>query len=228
MRRSISFLVLALATVGLVAVLAPPSQASWVSTHCAPNHASDSNYRRKDALVYANVARYEGYQWGGGCWNNDDIDNTPKDPPEQYTYGEGPDCSGFTFKTWELKSAKETSGFTWYDKLEYIHGPYSSGAFHAPLSADPFFILANKNRSTTMYMDAFGKVGHIGMLWTSANPSSNTDYIIEALGEFHGTNVWAESYRYDSLYLGIRREAWTPDCWPYCQSPAAVPVVALP
>ena len=48
---------------------------------------------RDAAQDYANAARYEGYQWGGGCWNYDDVDSYPNDPPaETSTHGEGGDC----------------------------------------------------------------------------------------------------------------------------------------
>ena len=44
---------------------------------------------------------YEGYQWAGGCWNDNDRDDSPNDPHEDpATGGEGGDCSGFTFKVW--------------------------------------------------------------------------------------------------------------------------------
>jgi hypothetical protein len=36
---------------------------------------------RDAAQDYANAARYEGYQWGGGCWNYDDYDPYQYDPP---------------------------------------------------------------------------------------------------------------------------------------------------
>src|SRR5262249_61063139 len=42
---------------------------------------------------YAIVAAWDGYQWGGGCWNNDDRDAAPPDPPQQFTAGEGSRCS---------------------------------------------------------------------------------------------------------------------------------------
>src|SRR4029453_18353216 len=49
---------------------------------------------RDAAQDYANAARYEGYQWGGGCWNYDDVDSYPYDGPgDPSTHGEGGDCS---------------------------------------------------------------------------------------------------------------------------------------
>jgi hypothetical protein len=123
------------------------------------------------------------------------------------------------FKTWELKSAIGADGFQWWDKLQNIHGPYTSASFHAPLSGWPFYRLANKDYTTTMYMDAFAKDGHVGMLYTESQPQDGTDSIIEALGDSHGTNIWIESYRMESAYVAVRRRDWTPDCWPSCGTP---------
>ena len=61
--------------------------------------------RARDARNYAYVAAGEGYQWGGGCWNNNNADDSPGDPPgDPNTRGEGPDCSGFTFKAWHERA----------------------------------------------------------------------------------------------------------------------------
>jgi hypothetical protein len=207
-----------------IGALTSTARASWVGDHCSKNQASDSNVRRLDAKAYAAVADGEGYEWGGGCWNDNNKDDTPGQPDSS---GEGPDCSGLTFKTWELTSTYGQSGFTWYDKLQNIHGPYTTSDFHNPAASAPFYLLPNKDRTTTIYMDAFAKVGHIGILWTGANPSANTDYIMEALGDSSGVGVFEESYRYDSAYVAVRRKDWTPDCWPNCHQ-ASPPVVNVP
>ncbi len=56
---------------------------------------------RDGSAAVALRARHEGYQWGGGCWDDDDRDDSPNDPHEDpATGGEGGDCSGFTFKVW--------------------------------------------------------------------------------------------------------------------------------
>jgi hypothetical protein len=221
MRRLLGVLTIsAAALVGF----AGAGHASWVSDHCYPDHMTDYYVKRSDARAYADVARNEGYEWGGGCWNNNDRDDTPNAPDSG---GEGPDCSGLVFKTWELVNASGKSGFTWYNKLENVHGPYSSYDFHSPDSTDPFFRIS-KARSTTVYMDAFAKNGHVGMLWTSANPSAYTDYIVEARGDDAGTNVFVRDYRYNDAYTGVRREGWTPDCYPYCQIASRQLTVVVP
>ena len=202
-------------------VLAGVAEASWVGNNCAENWYRDYNVRRKDALAYANVGRYEGYEWGGGCWNDNNRDDTPSAPD---TEGEGGDCSGFTFKSWELRSTEGAQGFSWWSRLMDQHGPYSSYDFHSPIDTDPFKTIS-KSRDTTMYMDAFAKSGHVSMIWTEANPSAGTDYMIHAKGDAYGTLVSEESYRGDSDYSGVRREGWTADCYPNCTMPQPTVVV---
>src|SRR5256885_220147 len=140
MKPFVRLLVVAcLATTALV-IPAGPSHASWVSVNCNTRQWADNHYRRKDALAYAAVARHEGYEWGGGCWNNNDRDDTPNAPDSN---GEGPDCSGFTFKTWELVNTQGSNGWTYYNKLMNIHGPYTSTEFHdvAQSTSWPFYRL---------------------------------------------------------------------------------------
>ena len=198
---------------------ARPASASWVSQNCSSdNHWVDS-LKRIDARSYADVAVNEGYEWGGGCWNNDNRDNTPGQPDSD---GEGPDCSGLVFKTWELRSTEGQDGFQWYNRLQNIHGPYSSSRYHAPQSGDPFYKLANKDRITTLYMDAFAKDGHVGLLYVAPAPGDDTDLILEARGDADGVGKWQETYRYDSAYVAVRRRDWTPDCSPRC--PPSPPV----
>jgi hypothetical protein len=193
---------------------AVPSHASWVSQNCNTTQSTDSHVRRLDARAYAVVAFGEGYEWGGGCWNDNDRDDTPDQPDSG---GEGPDCSGFVFKSWELQN-NGNNGFTYHDDLQNIHGPYSSYDFHSPKN-DPFVLLPDKRRTTTMYMDAFAKNGHVALLWSDSPPSSNLDYMGEALGDAPGTGEFVEAYRYDSNYDAVKRLNWTADCYPRCQLP---------
>jgi hypothetical protein len=188
--------------------------ASWVSANCYTDNASVSAITRNTARGYAEIAAKEGYEWGGGCWNDNDRDDTPNAPDSS---GEGPDCSGLVFKSWYLKLTWGASGFQRWNKMQNIHGYYGSDTFHAPSSDLPFYKLPNKYRSTTIFMDAFAKNGHIGLLDTSAYPSSGTDYIMEAKGDSWGTNVFVENYRFDSAYVAVRREGWaTQTCTGTC------------
>ena len=192
------------------------SSASWVSNNCFQDNRTVDRLKRIDARAYADVAKNEGYEFGGGCWDNDEHDDTPGVPDSG---GEGPDCSGFVFKTWELRATEGLEGFRWYNKLENIHGPYASSEFHSPVRDDPFFKLASKSRDSTVYMDAFARDGHIGMLYTNIATGNGLDYIIEARGDAYGTNKFEEPYRFDSDYVAVRRGAWTADCYPNCAPP---------
>lgn len=222
----------ALAMVTVLAIVpAAPAAASWVSEHCHDSNYVIDRLKRSEARAYAGPANREGYQWGGGCWIDDNIDPTPNQTPGQYTYGEGPDCSGFVFKTWHMRTTKGLEGFRRYAYLEYVHGPYSSADFHDPIVDYPFFRLPNSWRSTTEVMDAFaknnGSSGHVALLWSTTPPTANTDYIIEALGEAYGTDINEQVYRFDSAYEAVRRGAWTPECWPRCTGMAPANILVL-
>jgi hypothetical protein len=202
--------VMAAAAIAIVVGTASASQASWVSNHCSPNHFSDSIFQRKTSQSYAAVAVHEGYEWGGGCWNDNNVDDTPNAPDSG---GEGPDCSGFVFKTWELKNSMGVSGGEYWDKLENVHGPYVSNDFHSPVSSDPFGAVS---KSSMQYMDAFAKNGHVAMLSSVADSSANYDWVYEALGDSSGTGLNYEGYRGSTSYTGAKREGWTADCYPNC------------
>jgi hypothetical protein len=188
--------------------------ASWVGTYCFIENASVSAITRITARAYAEIAAREGYEWGGGCWNDNARDDTPNAPDSG---GEGPDCSGLVFKSWYLRLTWAASGFHRWNKMQNIHGYYASDTFHAPTSDLPFHKLSNKYRSTTVFMDAFAKNGHVGLLDTSAYPSSGGDYVMEAKGDTVGTNIFIENYRSDSAYVAVRREGWaTQTCTGTC------------
>jgi hypothetical protein len=206
---------------------APPASADsqWVANHCFNDHHGISLWKRADARAYGLVAADEGYQYAGGCWNDDDQDDTPN----LATYedgGEGPDCSGLVFKSWFLVNDRGAGGGTWYNKFQDVHGPYSSTMFHNGVDG-PFFVLANKFRSNTLYMDAFAREGHIGLLYTNTGTPDGNDYILEARCNDCGTNIFIEDYRSDDAYVGVRRKGWTADCYPNCTSPDARPATVV-
>jgi hypothetical protein len=215
MRRLIVPMAVALSAAAASAVLpAVAAQASWVSQHCFTHHALDGIFKRADARAYADVADGEGYEYGGGCWNDNDQDDSPGAPDSN---GEGPDCSGLVFKAWELKPTRGADGGMWWSRFENAHGPYASGAFHSPGAGDPFHKLGDKRRITTAYMDAFAKNGHIGLIETNTGTSSGNDYINEARCDACGTDLFIETYRFNADYAAVRREGWTADCSPQCQ-----------
>jgi hypothetical protein len=207
---------LVLLLLGLVGALGVPAvaQASWVSQNCFDDNYPDSIFKRSDARAYSAIARGEGYEYAGGCWNNNDKDDTPGQPDSG---GEGPDCSGLVFKSWELSDKWQADGGNWWNKLQNIHGPYSSTTFHNSTGTGfPFHVLPHKWRSTTLYMDAFAREGHIGLIWSNTGTSVDTDTIMEAKGDVYGTDTFEETYRYDDAYVAVRRDGWTADCYPQC------------
>ena len=207
------------ASIAIVIGSASASRASWVSNNCSPYHFSDSIFQRKTSQSYAAVAVGEGYEWGSGCWNDNNRDDTPGAPDSN---GEGPDCSGLVFKTWELKNSYGASGGEYWDKLENVHGPYASNDFHSPTSSDPF---GSVSKSSMQYMDAFAKNGHVALLSSQADSSSSSDWVYEALGDTAGTGLNFEGYRGSSSYTGAKREGWTADCYPNCGAAVASDIV---
>jgi hypothetical protein len=205
----------------ILVLTAGPSQASWAGDRCSPSHYLDSIFQRKTSQSYAAAALHEGYEWGGGCWNNNDRDDTPSAPDSG---GEGPDCSGFVFKTWELVYSSGASGGEYWDRMENVHGPYASYDYHSPVSSDPFHAIS-KSHTTMVYMDAFAKDGHVAMLASKASGSSNSDYVYEAYSDVSGVGLNLRGYRGISGYSGTRREGWTADCYPNCAMPQQPNVV---
>lgn len=149
-------------------------------------------------------ARYEGYQWAGGCWNDNDRDDSPGDPPENAsTGGEGGDCSGFTFKVWRESLNEGDAGFYQWGMLRNVHGPYTAARFKTGDGAPNVTV----SKTVLLKMDALASTGHIGMIY--AKNADGTDQIIEAKGEAYGTNIWTRTYRGDSSYSGVRRTGWS-------------------
>jgi hypothetical protein len=177
----------------------------FVALNCNTNDPQPtSTFTRDGSITVALKARYEGYQWAGGCWNDNNIDDSPGDPTENAsTGGEGGDCSGFTFKVWRESTNTNDSGAYQWNMLRNIHGPYTADAFRQGAGA-PNVTYA---KSGLIRMDALASTNHIGMIY--ATNADGTDQIIEAKGEAYGTNIWTRTYRGDSSYGGVRRLGWT-------------------
>jgi hypothetical protein len=169
---------------------APPSPTSYIT--------------RDGSAAVALRARYEGYQWGGGCWNDNDRDDSPNDPTTDVgTGGEGGDCSGFTFKVWREPLDTSDAGFHQWGMFRYVHGPYTAAAFKAGSGAPN----VTASKSSLVKMDALASDSHIGLIY-AVNPDG-TDQIIEAKGEAYGTGIWTRTYRGSSSYGGVRRVGWS-------------------
>ncbi|MDX6368852.1 MAG: hypothetical protein QOG93_354 [Gaiellaceae bacterium] len=159
---------------------------------------------RDAAQDYANAARYEGYQWGGGCWNYDDVDSYPYDAPgDASAHGEGGDCSGLTFKTWRESTDQWRDGRYYWRALRNVHGPYTAGDYKSGTGA-PNHVVA---KSTAGAMDAFASASHIGLVFTRSLYGG--DNIVEAKCESCGTNIFYRTYRSDPNYGGVGRWGWT-------------------
>ena len=159
---------------------------------------------RDAAQDYANAARYEGYQWGGGCWNYDDFDSYPYDPPgDPSTHGEGGDCSGLTFKTWRESEDTWRDGRYLWRALRNVHGPYDARAFKYGAGAPNHVV----SKAGAGVMDAFASDSHIGMVFFRSLYGG--DQIVEAKCESCGTNIFYRTYRTQSSYGGVGRWGWT-------------------
>ncbi len=177
-----------------------------------------SKMKRSQSRGYAAVARYEGYQWGGGCWNNNNTDDAPGDPTgDPNSNGEGGDCSGFTAKAWYLRPDTSQSGFRIHDAMENYHGPLQAWEYRDGVSA-PVFNIA---KADAIMMDAFASGGHVATIY--ATYSYNADDMIEARGEAYGTGIWRQTYRGNPDYAGVRRAMWQLECHPNCAGAESEP-----
>jgi hypothetical protein len=163
-----------------------------------------SHVTRDGAMQVALVARYEGYQWAGGCWDDDNRDDSPGDPKGiKETYGEGPDCSGYVFKSWRLSENKSDTRFHQWWRPRYIHGPYITQTFKAGDGAPNVIV----SKTAAFKMDALASDSHMGMIY--ARNADGSDRILEAKGEDYGTNIWTRAYRGWAIYGGVRRTGWS-------------------
>jgi hypothetical protein len=177
----------------------------FVADNCNAAAPTPTSYITRDgSATVALRGRYEGYQWGGGCWNDNDQDDSPGDPHEDpNTGGEGGDCSGFTFKVWRESLNQGDADFYQWGLLRNVHGPYRAIDFKAGIGA-PNVTVA---KWTLVKMDALASDGHIGLIYAE-NPDGS-DQVIEAKGEAYGTNIWTRTYRGSSSYSGVRRIGWS-------------------
>jgi len=177
----------------------------FVALNCNYASPTPTSYITRDgSAAVALRARHEGYQWAGGCWNDNDKDDSPNDPTtDAGTGGEGGDCSGFTFKVWREPLNTSDPSFHQWGMLRSVHGPYTAAAFKAGAGAPN----VTASKSSLIKMDALASESHIGLVY-AANPDG-TDQIIEAKGEAYGTGIWTRTHRGSSSYGGVRRVGWS-------------------
>ena len=205
MRRGLATGLLGGLVLGLLVIGTP---AGAYHTHfqygCNDTWFNHDPVTRADARDYAYVAAAEGYQWGGGCWNGNNVDDSPGDPPaDPNTLGEGGDCSGFTFKSWWERAETGDPWFRYHTWMQNVHGPYTAADFKAGAGAANTTVA----KANTTYMDAFAASDHIGMIYWE-NTAYNQDRIIEAKCEACGTGTWPRTYRGNPDYSGVRRLYW--------------------
>lgn len=179
------------------------AHAAWADNNCIKAGPLTYNgITRADAISYAVTANGDGYEWGGGCWNQNGVDDTPGAPD---SHGEGADCSGFTFKTWKLPLNMGAPVQTYHHWVQWNdeHGPYTSADFRSGVGIPR---TKAKAYGETLRMDAFASTTHIGMVY--AEGSSGYDTIIEAKGDSAGTGIWSRGYRSDPAYGGVGRGGW--------------------
>ena len=112
-----------------------------------------------------------------------------------------------------------------------------SSAEAAPISARTFGYLAfsascvarssSMSDSNSHQLEASGVFVYCAVRVESLCRTSAKSASAASRGDAYGTNVWAEDYRSDSDYIALRREGWTPDCWPHCQAQPSR-VISLP
>ena len=171
---------------------------------CNNAYFNTSGVTRAQARIYAEIGAYEGYQWGGGCWNDNNRDDAPGDPTENAsTRGEGGDCSGFTFKSWGERQDISDWGFTYHYRMRNVHGPFTAQNFKEGRGIQNAML----SKSAVIGMDALASSNHIGIVY-QANTAYNTDRIVEAKCEACGTGIWTRTYRGDPSYSGVRRYGW--------------------
>jgi hypothetical protein len=206
MSRRASFLIAFLVGFALTSAgTATAYHTRFVANNCNTNAPTlMASFTRNGSTTVALRARHEGYQWGGGCWDNDDVDDSPGDPTEDpATGGEGGDCSGLTFKVWrESLTESSSSPYDW-GRLRYVHGPYTAARFKRGDGAPN----VTASKSGLIRMDALASDGHIGLVY-APNPDGS-DQIVEAKGEAYGMGLWTRTYRGSTSYGGVRRTGWS-------------------
>lgn len=212
MRATVNTFAMVVASAMVVALMPASAAADWVDDKCNGESYEISIWKKSQAQSYAQIGLGEGYHWGGGCWNDNNSDDTPNmEEQEAFPRGEGPDCSGFTFKSWALRNDYGKNGKRQWDRKKFMHGPYAARDFKNP----PGSPIANVKKKNAYTMEAFASSTHIGMIWTPKT-SQGQDRIIEAKCDDCGVVRRLRNYRSQSAYEGAKRTGWTPECYPQC------------
>lgn len=198
----------ALVLTTVVSLAVPAIAATWTDNNCNLNWHTRDYWKRSQAESYARTAVGDGYEWGGGCWNSNGVDDTPNAPDSG---GEGPDCSGYVFKAWALDNEAGADVLTprYREMLYKDHGPYTASSYHH--GNDPKF--NNKSKGSLQLMDALASTSHVGM-YIGTGTASGTVKIIEALNDSAGVGIWDRDYHNLTSYTASTRAGWTAECYP--------------
>jgi hypothetical protein len=151
---------------------------------------------------YYSYLDWEGYHWGGGCANNNNVDDQPGETVQQTSpRGEGPDCSGLVYRVWELADYGSNMDFYFKAQYAYVHGPFSAASFRTSTTAWTVI-----SKSALGYMDATASTSHIA-IHLGANSDGTQNYM-EANSEAIGTGVFARTYKSNSAYAAVHRNNW--------------------
>jgi hypothetical protein len=205
-KTSRTLLAVVLLVAGAALLPAAPAGAGWADANCnwSTTDWSYSGARtRWQGWVDALYLQYEGYHWGGGCANNNNVDDQPGDPTQtESTHGEGTDCSGLVFRGWKL-TKHWNAGWAWHHNYEYNHGPYAAASYRTP---QPGWY-AGFPKANLHFFDGLASTTHVGLIYIEY--SDGTDAIFEAKGEASGTGIWTRTYRGQSAYTSTGRTGWT-------------------
>ncbi|UUZ58220.1 hypothetical protein [Nocardioides sp. B-3] len=203
MKRTLVWLAaLPFATTFMLGVAVQPALADWAA-NCNNNGSQAlGSWTGADARSYATTAAGDGYDWGGGCWNGNGWDDTPAENGFQNSVGEGPDCSGFTFKSWALALDGSANKRRW-ELMTNQHGPYVAASFKA---GDWASMTIDKSYSTTMHMDVRFDQPHRHDLVRTVEREATR--LLKPKTKAQGTNIYVRNYRSDGNYGGSRRENW--------------------
>jgi hypothetical protein len=205
------------ALLAMVATSVPAHAATWAEDNCKGGSTARDTWKRSQALAYAEHMVHEGYEWNGGCYRLNDVDDTPWLATD--AGGEGADCSGFVFRVWALKN-DGSAGYRLWDYDKDIHGPYYTWDYFAPVDTEPFKLIS-KTYKATSYMDAFvyyrSDERHVALI--KMEGSDGWDYVIHARNNTAGTRIDYLPYRSYSDSKAVMRKAWTLECSPKCPEP---------
>lgn len=183
-------------------LFATPTYASadWVGSNCVLNMGNASGaVTREQAKSFFQSMSAEGYFWGGGCWNDNNVDDVPGQVPQATSpRGEGPDCSGFVWKAWMLKATNTTS-FYYNPPIKYTHGPSTANSYRSSTTA------WSLPYSTPRYWDAYASTSHIGIFNSAV---SGGGLFWEAKSEAVGSGFFVRNYNVSSSYRQSRRTGW--------------------